>query len=550
MARVQVAGFLFVLVFPAQFLLAGFAFPQGVASGDVWSDRAICWTRTSSAGSIRIDISHDAGFAQISATTVITASADTGLAIKYEATSLNPALRYFFRFTRIDTGEVSPTGTFVTAPAPETEHSFRFVYTGDANAARQPFRVLNFAADESPDLWFLAGDTIYGDQAAGDLGIATDLTGYRDKYAQNRSDPALQRLSATASAWVQWDDHEVTNDYDGGEPESDIAPQQIADAYQAFFENQPIRDQGVSGDLRRIYRSFRYGSLVEFFVLDCRQYRSRDAGRDGGDIDPYGFILPTRDPAVIARLQDPSRTMLGAAQLAWLKQGLAASTARWKFILSSVTFTSLLVMPYDRWDGYDAERFDLLHFIDENRIDGAVLLSADIHGNTYNPDVTYYLRNSLGQSFTPDFRVPEFVTGPIGQATIRQEISEFAAGTLNLPPFLLNCPLLFNLLVDFAQNQVYERNHLAFLEPNRYAYLVVDVTSQGLTLTHKGIPADSSDATSPIATLSTVTLPEPSLCGALPANLLMSMMLLCGPGLSFVLGRRRRRPPRQRTPER
>lgn len=542
MTRVRIFIALLALSVTSPFALAGAAFPQGVASGDALPDRAICWTRTSSPGDVRIDVARDEGFSQIVASAVATATDDTGLTIKYEATALAPSTLHWFRFTRMDTAENSPTGMFVTAPDPAAEMSLRFVYSGDADSVRQPFSLLGFAADEHPNLWFFAGDTIYSDEATGDLGIVTDLPGYRAKYAQSKSDSALQRLSATASVWVQWDDHEVANDYDGAEPEPGITAQQIADAYQAFFENQPIRDQGAPDDPRRAYRSFRYGTLAEFFVLDCRQYRTRDAGRDGGGLDPFGYLVGAPEPDTIARINDASRSMLGATQLSWLKQGLAASAARWKFILSSVTFTSLLVQPYDRWDGYAAERYSLLRFIDDNRIDGVVILSADIHGNTYNPDVTHYLRNSLGQSFSPGFFVPEFVVGPIGRATIRQEIADLAGGSFDLPTFFRDCPPLLNLLVDYAQYQVHDRNRLAFLEPNRYAYLLVDVTPQRLTLTHKGIPPNTGNSTTPIATLNTVQLPTQPLCGVLPANLLITMLLTCG------FGRRKRgrtkRPPR------
>jgi len=516
-----------VLTCGASFAFAGeSAFPYGVASGDVVADRAICWTRTTSAGDVRVDVARDDVFGQIIAGAVVMESEASGLTVKYEATALEPATRYYYRFTRIDSKEASATGTFVTAPAAVEERAFRFVYSGDATALRLPYRVLDFAADEQPDLWFFAGDTIYADQSAGGLGVAVDLGGYRAKYAQARSDAALRRLSAAAAVWVQWDDHEVANDYDGGDPEPDITPQQIADAYQAFFENQPIRDQAAPGDARRTYRSFRYGALAEFFLLDCRQYRSRDAGRDGGGVDPFAYFLGPHDPDTLARLRDPSRTMLGVDQLAWLKQGLAASTARWKFLLSSVTFTSLLARPYDRWDGYDAERYELLRFIDDNAIEGIAILSADIHADAHNPDVTYYLRHSLGESFSPGFRVPEFVAGPIAQATLRQELGEFLPSFEGIPEIVRTNPILRDLLVEWGNSQVQSRNNLAFVDADRYGYLVVDVAPSGLTLTHRGIPADSADGTTPIETLHTAKLPEPALCGLLPASMLIATHLL------------------------
>src|SRR6185295_8510133 len=177
-----------------------------------------------------------------------------------------------------------------------------------------------------------------------------------------------------------------------------------------------------------------YGSLAEFFVLDCRQYRSADAGREGGGLDPHAYLLPTYDPAAIARMKDPSRTMLGAEQLAWLKSGLSGSTAKWKFVLSSVPLTSLLYFPYDHWDGYDAERYAILRFIDTSNISGVVFLSADIHGNAYNPDLTHFLRSTMHREFSPGFSVPEFIAGPIATETVAQELRNLGGSALGLTP--------------------------------------------------------------------------------------------------------------------
>lgn len=503
------------------------AFPQGVAGGDVLADRAIVWTRTTAPGDVRVQIARDPAFSEIVADGTRAAAPDDNFTIKYDATGLSPATRYYYRFQRVDSTETSPVGTLLTAPPADEPRPFRFVHTGDSNAAHRPFRILDFAADEQPDFWIYAGDTIYSDGSADGLPPAESLEDYRAKYLQNRADAALQRLFAAAPAWTQWDDHEVVNDYDGGDPGPDLTPARIAAAYRAFFEHIPIRP--ADAEPLRTYRSFRYGALAEFFLLDCRQYRSADAGRDASPLDPYGLFFPKRDQTAIDKLRDPSRTMLGPAQLAWLKGGLRNSTARWKFILSSVTFTSLLLLPYDRWDGYDAERYDLLRFIDDNRIDGVVILSADIHGNSVNPDVTHFLRRSLGQSFPRNVAIPEFVSGPIATETLLQEASGVTLSALD-------SPFLVGLLADALKAQIVRRNGLTFLDANHYAYLVVDVTPDTLTLTHKGIPPDPTDTASPLETLNVATWPAPPTgCGLFPLTTPIAALL------AFATTRRRRR---------
>lgn len=507
-------------------------FSEGVASGDVTDTAAILWTRTSP-GDVRLDVAKDAGFAQLVSQLALNASDDTDGTVKYEVTGLTPSTLYVYRFVRTDTQESSPIGMFRTAPAMDDPGSFRFVYTGDSNAEFQPFTVLRHAAAESPDVWFWAGDTAYADAILQGLPAAVDLPGYRGKHRQNREDAALRDLLATSPVWVQWDDHEVSNDYDGGDLEPDISREQQLAGYQAFFEYQPIRAQNVAGDGFRTYRSVRYGALAEFFILDCRQYRSRDVGRDGGGPDPRAFLFPTLEFDTIGRLSDPNLTMLGAEQLAWLKAGLKGSTARWKFVLSSLPFTSLLFMPYDRWDGYPAEKYDLLRYIDLEGITGCVLLSADIHGNVHNPDVTRFMRDTNWQEFSPCFRIPEFIAGPIATDTIQQEIGILGGLFLGQQPGEFEQSFLFQFGFDFLKSKIVAANQIAFIEPNKFAYLVVDVTRETVTLTHRGVPADPTSTDAPLETMNTVILPETPPQGCAPGFL--SPICMC-----LVLGLVRR----------
>ncbi|MBK7470728.1 MAG: alkaline phosphatase D family protein [Betaproteobacteria bacterium] len=88
-------------------------------------------------------------------------------------------------------------------------------------------------------------------------------------------------------------------------------------------------------------------------MLDTRQYRDQ-----GG----YG-------PGV-------GLTLLGARQLLWLKAGLKASTATFKFICTSVPFHQGGI---DKWGGFKVERQALVDFIRREGIRNVVILSADLH---------------------------------------------------------------------------------------------------------------------------------------------------------------------------
>jgi len=93
---------------------------------------------------------------------------------------------------------------------------------------------------------------------------------------------------------------------------------------------------------------------VDFWMLDCRIYRT----------NPF--------------LKTPS--MLGPVQKAWLKEQLKQSRATFKVVVSSVPW-ALGAKPgsRDTWNGFRQEREEIFSWIEANRIDGVVLLSADRH---------------------------------------------------------------------------------------------------------------------------------------------------------------------------
>ena len=72
--------------------------------------------------------------------------------------------------------------------------------------------------------------------------------------------------------------------------------------------------------------------------------------------------------------------MLGPGQKAWLLDKLKRSTAVFRVIASSVPWASgTKPGSKDTWDGFPDEREVIFSFIEENRIEGVVLISADRH---------------------------------------------------------------------------------------------------------------------------------------------------------------------------
>jgi alkaline phosphatase D len=84
--------------------------------------------------------------------------------------------------------------------------------------------------------------------------------------------------------------------------------------------------------------------------------------------------------------------MLGATQKADLKAWLSASTAPFKFLVSSVPWSDFGTTGNDSWRGFTTERSELFRYIRDNQISGVVLVSGDQHwsGVFRNTDFTPY----------------------------------------------------------------------------------------------------------------------------------------------------------------
>ena len=76
---------------------------------------------------------------------------------------------------------------------------------------------------------------------------------------------------------------------------------------------------------------------------------------------------------------------LSVEQMTWLKESLSASTARFKLIVNSVPIIDFAGTPIgdlgaeDRWQGFPAQRSEIMSHIDDNGIAGVLWLSGDFH---------------------------------------------------------------------------------------------------------------------------------------------------------------------------
>lgn len=335
-------------------------FLHGVASGDPTAEAIVLWTRLSADANVvpvQWQLAEDKQFSRIIRSGDTTTSAQSDYTVKIDVRDLDAGTEYYYRFKA---GLVtSPTGRTKTLPAPGID-SVKLAVFSCSNYPAGYFHVYAKAAEINDlDAVIHLGDYIYEYGADGyasenaaalqrqsvpDTEILT-LGDYRQRYAQYRTDTALQQLHSAAPFIAVWDDHEITNDTwrDGAENhqdnEGDFTERKQA-ALKAYFEWMPIRPVAPN-DEQTIYRQFEFGDLVNLLMLDTRVI-GRDQQLDYANYtDPVsGQLDATR---FNADLMQPNRTLLGNSQLLWLQDKLAQSAARWQILGQQVLMGRMLL---------------------------------------------------------------------------------------------------------------------------------------------------------------------------------------------------------------
>jgi alkaline phosphatase D len=369
-----------------------------VTLGDVTDAEAVLWLRGHRPGAVSVEIAPAASPPGAAAATTLEMEVSTAgdLVAKPRLSGLRPATRY--RYTVRQDDEVA-RGDFVTAPAADDSRPVSLAWSADLGSrmycrqAVHGYPIFKVLARTSVDFFVFAGDTVYADQGCagppdrvpGSDFAASTLEQFRTKHRYNRSDPGVQAFFRRTAVYATWDDHEVRNDFAGPtEPLMRVGR-------QAFLDYFPIAPPAEEPG--RLYRRFRWGQLVEVFMLDTRQYRSPNAQRDG-----------------------PGKTMLGAAQKRWLIDGVTSSSATWKIVVSSVSLSiptgrrardswtnaNLLGFPEEGATGFAVERDAILRAFRTAGVRNLVFLAADVHH-----------AELLRHHPTPEWSFHEFTAGPL-----------------------------------------------------------------------------------------------------------------------------------------
>lgn len=403
---------------------------HGIATGDPTSSGAVVWARSSRTARMMVTLSRTPDFRRsvtVRGPVVTDASDYTG---QVDVRFLPSGSRVYYRVRLEDPDRHgvhgdSESGSFVTAPL--RRRDIRFLWSGDmvgqgwgSNPDLGEIPIFSRMLSRQPDFFLNSGDTIYADGpllpsvtlpdgrvwrnvvTSAKSKVAETLSEYRGQWAYNLLDPGVRRFYSSVPQIVQWDDHEVTNNWYPGEVLSDprYVEQRVdvlaARARRAFFEWMPIRRQRHDS-LGRVYRKLSYGPLLDVFVVDMRTYKNANSPNlsnvpDGG--------------------------VLGWEQQRWLVSSLLKSNARWKIVAADLPLG--LVVP----DGAAAQEglaqgdpgaplgrelqvASVLSALRRHDVRNVVWLTADVH---YTAAHHYSPERAAFTDFLPFW---EFVSGPL-----------------------------------------------------------------------------------------------------------------------------------------
>ncbi|MFJ4966387.1 Alkaline phosphatase D precursor [Streptomyces sp. ADI96-02] len=404
----------------------------GVQVGAVTASSALVWVRSDRPARMRVETSSTESFrrARTWHGPLIGPGSDfTGTTALH---GLPAGEQIHYRVTLADPADPRRTGrpaygTFRTAPARRRD-GVRFLWSGDIagqgwgiNPDIGGYRVYEEMRRLDPDFFLCSGDTVYADgplqpsvtlpdgriwrnvMTEEKAKVAETLDEYRGNFRYNLLDANFRRFNAQVPSVVQWDDHEVRNNwYPGQILDDDRYTEKNVDllaarSSRAFHEYFPVSRPDGSSRPRPMDRVVHHGPLLDVFVLDMRSFRNANS--------------PNRQA-------DDTTGILGADQLRRLKRALAASRAVWKVIAADMPLG--LVVPDGATDfeavaqgdpgaplGRELQIAELLRFIKHNGITGTLWLTADVH---YTSAQHYAPERAAFKDFAPFW---EFVSGPL-----------------------------------------------------------------------------------------------------------------------------------------
>jgi alkaline phosphatase D len=257
---------------------------------------------------------------------------------------LKPGTLYEYEL-RFNGDRKAGCGRFRTFSPSGKSVKFQIGFGGGAGFTPQHERMWNTIVGHNLPAFLLLGDNVYIDNP-------TRPAVQQYCYYRRQSRIEFRKFVASTSIFAIWDDHDFTTNDAGGGPEI-YTPEWKIPVWRTFMNNWNNPYYGGGEKQPGCWFDFSIGD-VDFFMLDGRYYRDKP--------------------------QSKNPSMLGAAQKKWLFDKLKSSKATFKVLASPVPW-AIGAKPGSRdpWQGYTGEREQIFSFIEDNRIDGVILISADRH---------------------------------------------------------------------------------------------------------------------------------------------------------------------------
>ncbi len=207
-----------------------------------------------------------------------------------------------------------------------------------------------------PDAFIFMGDNIYGD--------TDDMKLLKEEYGFLAAQPGFKKLKQSSTILATWDDH----DYGENDAGADFGPRaESREIFLDFFEvpaDSPRRKHSGVYDARTFGPE---GKRTQVILLDTRYFRD-DLKR-----------LPERpkNDGPYMENDDPSATMLGEKQWAWLEEQLR-EPADLRLLVSSIQVVAN-DHHWEKWGTLPRERSRLFKLLRDTGAKGVIILSGDRH---------------------------------------------------------------------------------------------------------------------------------------------------------------------------
>ncbi len=295
---------------------------------------------------------------------------------QFRLKNLKPSSTYFYQIETATANlqnRLCAEGKFTTAPEADKWSDVLFtVITGQAarsSDGEDGFQSYVTMKNMNPNFLVCTGDNVYYDS---DPPLAKITSVARFHWHRMYSFPTVVSLFQTVPVYFEKDDHDYR--WDDADPYqksrgSGFKGISHENGIAIFKEQVPMSD--------KTYRTFRWGSGLQIWLVEGRDFRSPNKMPDG-----------------------PEKTIWGKEQKQWLKEGIKNSNANFKVLISPTPMIGpdrqTKIDNHANRNGFWTEGKEFLKWAKENAGDNFFIACGDRHWQYHSIDDTGIMEFSCG----------------------------------------------------------------------------------------------------------------------------------------------------------